>query len=494
MRADRSAGLGRLPLTGSSVARWRACYGQDDGDSSLTARRQASRSPPASAGPGTLARPGDRRRCAASPWCSPLTAFSGEGSSASDGLDSDPRCPSPHRSPSRSSSPPSGNLRVQSPIAEDGVTAVGFHGLRRGRARPPARRPAGERRACWRGSGTGSPARRTSGLPWYQLESGALRTIEVGAARWDRRLLAGRRDRRRRPRPHHRGASLRRRDRAAALVSAVARRGASARRARSGAERRRERRRRLVEARHRGRRDPRRATGSRAVLRLTAASNVAIQRLPIRDARRAVGSRRSCASSSSPTSSAPPGGSALEDRLAEAPRRARAVDVCVVNGENAADGVGITPRLADQHARHGRRRDHARQPRFPTQRRSAPTSTPRIASCGLRTPRCNSPGRGLAVVPAANGARARRDQRARLPVPPPGHVDVRGDRRARRGGASRDAGGPRRRARRGDEREGRARALARRASHRAWSGRTRTSRPRTHACCPEGPRSSRTPA
>lgn len=42
-----------------------------------------------------------------------------------------------------------------------------------------------------------------------------------------------------------------------------------------------------------------------------------------------------------------PGRKALESRL-QALRAELGVDVCVVNGENAADGIGITPRLADQ--------------------------------------------------------------------------------------------------------------------------------------------------
>lgn len=42
-----------------------------------------------------------------------------------------------------------------------------------------------------------------------------------------------------------------------------------------------------------------------------------------------------------------PGRKALEERLRSL-RAELEVDVCVVNGENAADGVGITPRLAEQ--------------------------------------------------------------------------------------------------------------------------------------------------
>ena len=65
-------------------------------------------------------------------------------------------------------------------------------------------------------------------------------------------------------------------------------------------------------------------------------------------------------SSSSPTCSARPGRRAVEDAAAGACARSSTSDFCVVNGENAADGRGMTPRLAEQAARGGRRRDHAR--------------------------------------------------------------------------------------------------------------------------------------
>ncbi len=42
-----------------------------------------------------------------------------------------------------------------------------------------------------------------------------------------------------------------------------------------------------------------------------------------------------------------PGKEAIEDRLATL-REELAVDLCIVNGENIADGVGITPKLADR--------------------------------------------------------------------------------------------------------------------------------------------------
>ena len=42
-----------------------------------------------------------------------------------------------------------------------------------------------------------------------------------------------------------------------------------------------------------------------------------------------------------------PGRKALEERLVSL-RDELAVDFCVVNGENVADGVGITPKLAEK--------------------------------------------------------------------------------------------------------------------------------------------------
>ncbi len=80
------------------------------------------------------------------------------------------------------------------------------------------------------------------------------------------------------------------------------------------------------------------------------------------------------------------------------------VDACVINGENAADGIGITPRLADQLlamgadaitlGNHAFRRTEIGPYLDVSDRvvRPANTST-------------NTPGRGLAIVPLANGSR-----------------------------------------------------------------------------------------
>ena len=96
-----------------------------------------------------------------------------------------------------------------------------------------------------------------------------------------------------------------------------------------------------------------------------------------------------------------PGRSALEARLAGL-RDELDIDVCVVNGENAADGVGITPRLADRLLAAGADAvtlgNHAfrRAEIGPYLDGSDRVVRPANASSA-------TPGRGLAVVPGANG-------------------------------------------------------------------------------------------
>ena len=73
-----------------------------------------------------------------------------------------------------------GNLRVQSPVAEGGVTAIGLHGSEDGAL---VLKPVGPQRnegllaRLWRRI-TGASK---SGLAWYQLSGGPLRTLDVGA-------------------------------------------------------------------------------------------------------------------------------------------------------------------------------------------------------------------------------------------------------------------------------------------------------------------------
>jgi hypothetical protein len=98
-----------------------------------------------------------------------------------------------------------------------------------------------------------------------------------------------------------------------------------------------------------------------------------------------------------------PGRRALAQRL-PAIRDEYSIDVCVVNGENAADGIGITPRLADQLlgmgidaitlGNHAFRRTEIGPYLEASDRVIRPANTSRL-----------TPGRGLVVVHAANGAR-----------------------------------------------------------------------------------------
>jgi len=73
-----------------------------------------------------------------------------------------------------------GNVRLQTPVARGGITALGFHGSAEGAL---VLKPMGPQAnegllaRLWHRI-TGSSR---SGIPWYQLESGELRTLDVGA-------------------------------------------------------------------------------------------------------------------------------------------------------------------------------------------------------------------------------------------------------------------------------------------------------------------------
>jgi metallophosphoesterase (TIGR00282 family) len=98
-----------------------------------------------------------------------------------------------------------------------------------------------------------------------------------------------------------------------------------------------------------------------------------------------------------------PGRGALADRLG-ALRSELEVDACIVNGENLADGIGITPRLADvvlglgadaiTLGNHAFRRSEIGPYLETSERVIRPANTSR-----------NTPGRGMAVVPTANSGR-----------------------------------------------------------------------------------------
>ena len=73
-----------------------------------------------------------------------------------------------------------GNVRLQSPVAQGGVTAIGFHGSDEGAlVLQPVGPQANEGLLArlWRRITGSSP----TGLAWYQLEGGELRTLDVGA-------------------------------------------------------------------------------------------------------------------------------------------------------------------------------------------------------------------------------------------------------------------------------------------------------------------------
>ncbi|HUQ22182.1 MAG TPA: TIGR00282 family metallophosphoesterase [Gaiellaceae bacterium] len=97
-----------------------------------------------------------------------------------------------------------------------------------------------------------------------------------------------------------------------------------------------------------------------------------------------------------------PGRRALEDRL-RALREELGADFCIVNGENAADGVGITPKLANRILAAGADvitlGNH-------TWRRSEINSYLADSQAVIRPANFSAaaPGRGLAVASAENGA------------------------------------------------------------------------------------------
>jgi metallophosphoesterase (TIGR00282 family) len=96
-----------------------------------------------------------------------------------------------------------------------------------------------------------------------------------------------------------------------------------------------------------------------------------------------------------------PGRRVVEERLSTL-REERAIDFCVVNGENAADGAGITPRIADRLLDAGADAitlgNHVwRRPEIgPYLAESDRVIRPANVASG-------SPGRGLAVLPAVDG-------------------------------------------------------------------------------------------
>ncbi len=109
-----------------------------------------------------------------------LTAFDGSAGDGSSVVAVPPPLPMTSEAPQTQVLASVGNVRVQSPIAQGGVTAVGFHGSEEGAlVLQPVGPQANEGLLArlWRRITGSSP----TGLAWYQLEGGELRTLDVGA-------------------------------------------------------------------------------------------------------------------------------------------------------------------------------------------------------------------------------------------------------------------------------------------------------------------------
>ena len=106
-----------------------------------------------------------------------LTAFDGESSPA---VSRPAPLPVTSAPPERQILATVGNLQLETPVAQGGVTAVGFHGSAEGAL---VLKPVGPQRnegllaRLWHRI-TGASK---TGLAWYQLSGGPLRTLDVGA-------------------------------------------------------------------------------------------------------------------------------------------------------------------------------------------------------------------------------------------------------------------------------------------------------------------------
>ena len=159
--------------------RERPCYGPSNGDatprSRHAARLRADRRRAQARARGVSQSQSSSRSLAVATLA--LTAFDGESS---------PAVSRPAPLPVTSAPPDPqvlatvGNLRIQSPVAQGGVTAVGFHGSAEGAL---VLKPVGPQRnegllaRLWHRI-TGASK---TGLAWYQLSGGPLRTLDVGA-------------------------------------------------------------------------------------------------------------------------------------------------------------------------------------------------------------------------------------------------------------------------------------------------------------------------
>jgi hypothetical protein len=109
-----------------------------------------------------------------------FTAFDDSSRTASVGAAQPPPLPVTAAPPEPQNLATVGNLYIQSPIAQGGITAVGFHGAEDGAlVLQPVGPQANEGLLArlWRRITGTSP----DGRAWYQLESGDPRTLDVGA-------------------------------------------------------------------------------------------------------------------------------------------------------------------------------------------------------------------------------------------------------------------------------------------------------------------------
>jgi hypothetical protein len=109
-----------------------------------------------------------------------FTAFDESASNVSAGAPETPPLPVTAAPPEPHNLATVGNLYIQSPIAQGGITAVGFHGSEEGAlVLQPVGPQANEGLLArlWRRITGTAP----DGLAWYQLEGGDLRTLDVGA-------------------------------------------------------------------------------------------------------------------------------------------------------------------------------------------------------------------------------------------------------------------------------------------------------------------------
>jgi hypothetical protein len=109
-----------------------------------------------------------------------FTAFDDSASSVSASAPQPPPLPVTSAPPEPQNLATVGNLFIQSPVAQGGITAVGFHGAENGAlVIQPVGPQANEGLLArlWRRITGTSP----TGLAWYQLEGGDLRALDVGA-------------------------------------------------------------------------------------------------------------------------------------------------------------------------------------------------------------------------------------------------------------------------------------------------------------------------